>query len=84
MKLTCSLAVLTAHVAADPMAHLSGGLSHNVHRHEEECADGNKVDCQVEEGWAFGACSTTCGQGTATRSRAITVEVAPFARRLHS
>jgi hypothetical protein len=32
------------------------------------------VDCQVEEGWVWSACDSTCGQGHATRSRAVTVE----------
>jgi hypothetical protein len=91
MRMRCVWALLVTftvyQAGADPMvytapdgttsAHLSGGLSHNVHRHDEECAAGKSVNCQVQEGWEFGVCTTTCGQGTKTRSRAVTVEVAP-------
>ena len=56
-------------------SHLRGGAAHNVHRHDEECARGVVVNCQVEEGWAWSASTTTCGQGNRTRSRAITVTV---------
>jgi hypothetical protein len=80
-----SALLLAACVAADPMvytapdgtmsAHLSGGHLHNVHRHDEECANLVKVNCQVEEGWAWSTCTKTCGQGSQTRTRAITVEV---------
>ena len=85
MKSTSLALLLAAFAAADPMvytapdgttsAHLSGGLLHNLDSHDEGCEDGVVVDCQVEEGWQYGACSTTCGQGTKTRSRAVTVEV---------
>ena len=42
--------------------HLSGGLAHDSARHDERCAAGETIDCQVEEGWAFGACSTIHGR----------------------
>jgi hypothetical protein len=54
--------------------HLSGGEAHNIDRHQEECDNNIVVNCQVEEGWAWSACDSTCGQGHATRSRAVTVE----------
>jgi hypothetical protein len=78
-----SIAALLGAASAAPMAftnadgtvseHLSGGLAHDSARHDERCAAGDNIDCHVEEGWSFGACSTTCGQGTATRTRAVTV-----------
>ena len=82
MKIT-SIAALMGAASAAPMAfinadgttseHVSGGLAHDSARHDERCAAGENIDCHVEEGWSFGACSTTCGQGTATRTRAVTV-----------
>jgi hypothetical protein len=67
-------ATLAGLTAAAPEAHLSGGLAHNAARHDEECANGVHVDCQVETNWAWSQCSPTCGEGTATRTRAVTVE----------
>jgi hypothetical protein len=71
--------LLAGFVSADPMvytapdgttsAHISGGLAHNPVRHDEECAAGVVVDCQVDEAWQYGACTTTCGQARHVRSR---------------
>jgi hypothetical protein len=78
-----SVAALMGAASAAPMAftnadgtiseHLSGGLAHDSARHDERCAAGDDIDCQVSVGWSFGACTTTCGQGTATRTRTVTV-----------
>jgi hypothetical protein len=49
-------------------------MSLNKSHHDEACAAGVVVDCQVEAGWQWSACDVSCGEGHSTRSRTVIVE----------
>lgn len=75
MKQTSSaLAVLAALSATSAIP----AALHDAAEHGKQCAAMILRDCTVDSTWSdvasnfgFGACSTTCGQGTATRTRAV-------------
>jgi hypothetical protein len=44
---------------------------HDFAYYQDLCDTFMPVNCVVTTAWAFGPCSTHCGQGTSTRSRTV-------------
>ena len=73
---TCGSGVKTRDRTVTVNAAYSGAACPALADSSSCSTDACPVDCQVTQWSAFGSCSTTCGSGVKTRTRAVTVNAA--------